>query len=242
MKERPILFRDPMVLAILAGRKTQTRPIIEPQPRADQIMCRNWSKVMRQNPNAIYGDGMTWTALTEDGKPHDYRCPYGLPGDLLWVQEEWRVGAWHEESGCIAVDYRADGYCRREWLHVDDEELFIRLWQQSSDDARAALGPSDRYKWAPGQSPCRWRPSIHMPRWASRILLEVISIRVERLQEISEADCAAEGAPFSYSGFSPEDAPDWRGWYRSLWEQINGSGAWDANPWVWVIEFKRVQP
>ena len=87
-----------------------------------------------------------------------------------------------------------------------------------------------------------WKSPIHMPRWASRITLEVTGVRVERLQDISEADCAKEGAPFTYSGFAPEDAPDWRGWYRDLWESINGPESWDANPWVWVVEFRRIKP
>jgi hypothetical protein len=82
----------------------------------------------------------------------------------------------------------------------------------------------------------KWTPSIHMPRWASRILLEIVSVRVERLQEISRGDAMAEGCPFP----NMADGDDPRQWYAGLWEQINGHGSWDANPWVWVVEFKRV--
>lgn len=143
---------------------------------------------------------------------------FGQPGDRLWVRETWGYHPDYSES-CRRVDYRAD--------------------------------PGHTYDGH------RWRPSIHMPRWASRISLEVVSVRVERLHDISEADALAEGIK-RYS-FRPDD-----GWplcdgythlpddgkctlyptaaeaYRELWESINGTGSWDANPWVWVIEFKKV--
>lgn len=117
-------------------------------------------------------------------------------------------------DGCKAVPPSKWGDCSRIWYWAD--------------------GNPTEGDWT------RPRPSIHMPRWASRILLEITAVRVERLQDISEADCAKEGAPFSYCGFAPEDAPDWRGWYRELWESINGAGSWTQNPWVWVVEFRRV--
>ncbi len=234
MRERPILFSSPMVRAILAGAKTQTRRIVK---------------------NAHM--------MTVDGElvPIAALCPYGQPGDRLWVREEWRVGAWDEIAGCVAIDYKADGYCRREWLRVDDEDLFIRLRQQCIDDARAALGPADRYTWEPGRAPCRWRPSIHMPRWASRITLEITDVRVQRVQDISEADAVADGvrpgdgkwhalgdgeAVFldEFGWFAPErytrhNAP--RHAFREAWEIINGPESWAANPWVWVIEFEKLE-
>lgn len=121
-------------------------------------------------------------------------CPYGEPGDRLWVRETWRVGAWLECDESISVDYRADDSCRLEWLDVPDPDMFERLWVQSTDEARKAFGPHDVYRWSAGDSPCRWRPSIHMPRWASRILLEVVDVRVELLKDISAIDAIAEGA------------------------------------------------
>lgn len=238
MKERPIIFSAPMVMAILDGRKTQTRRIVK---------------------NAHM--------MTVDGElvPIAALCPYGQPGDRLVVREKWRIGAWDEDRGAVAIDY-FDGP-RREWIEVPDPtldgELFNRLWQQSTDDARAAgLTPDDdgRYRWAPGESPCRWRPSIHMPRWASRITLEITDVRVERLQDISEADAVAEGvrqgdgkwhdlgdgeAVFldEFGWFAPErytrhNAP--RHAFREAWEIINGPESWAANPWVWCITFRRV--
>jgi hypothetical protein len=138
------------------------------------------------------------------------RCPYGQPGDRLWVREAWSRD---EEDG--ALFYRADVGTGNE---ADD-------WQRNIYE---------------GASGYRWKPSIFMPRWASRILLEVTAVRVERLQDISEADAIAEGAPWAACG-APQEGSHKAG-FAQLWESINGPNSWDANPWVWVIEFKRVTP
>lgn len=227
-RERPILFSGPMVRAILEGRKTMTRRVVKPQPpKGVTDIVRLCSEFVAAYPNR--------KAI----KPFDYTatCPYGQPGDRLWVRETWRVGAWSEE-GKIAVDYKADGYCRREWLTVDDENLFARLWQQSTDDAIAAIGQRERYEWNPGSSPCRWRPSIHMPRWASRLTLEILSVRVERVQDIRDDDAEREGVDTtnaSIPGYCRER-------FRRLWDSINAASGygWDANPLVWVVEFRRL--
>lgn len=224
MKERPIIFSAPMVRAILDGRKTQTRRIVK---------------------NAHM--------MTVDGElvPIAALCPYGQPGDRLVVREKWRIGAWDEDRGAVAIDY-FDGP-RREWIEVPDPtldgELFNRLWQQSTDDARAAgLTPDDdgRYRWAPGESPCRWRPSIHMPRWASRITLEITDVRVERLQDISEDDAYAEGCrpvrpEIMLDGLVVRTGRSAVDEYRQLWQSIHGPESWSANPSVWVIEFKKLE-
>lgn len=147
-----------------------------------------------------------------DGKWNQRPLPYGQPGDRLWVRETW---ARDSEDGALC--YRAD---IGTGTVADD-------WQRNIDD---------------GAHGYRWRPSIHMPRWASRITLEVVSVRVERLQDISEADAIAEGTqepslvPITGARLSE------RAVYAALWESINGPGSWDANPWVWVVEFKRVTP
>jgi len=220
MKEHPIIFSAPMVRAILEGRKIQTRRAIKPQPaRNAEINC-------------LIG-------------------PY-QPGDRLWVREGWRIGAWDENAGRVAIDYRADGYCRREWLEISDDDsgdIFNQLWIQSTDDAEKALGVREFYHWKPGKSPCRWRPSIFMPRWAARILLEVVSIRVERLQDISTTDCIAEGMDGSITLTLNLDEPcDNRGisvheQFYQLWDSINAKHGYgvDKNPWVWVIEFKIIR-
>jgi len=169
-------------------------------------------------------------------------CPYGQPGDRLWVREAWRIGAWNEDEGEIAVDYLSDNLSRREWLQVPEKDNFEKYWLQCCDDCDKAGVETDdegKYHWEPGQSPCRIRPSIFMPRWASRITLEIVNVRVERLQDISEADAQAEGAEH-YSEIDYTRGSTYQAVYRALWTSINGPGSWDANPWVWVIEFKRV--
>ena len=235
MKEHQILFNAQMVRAILDGRKTQTRRLVK----------------QSSGPHTIEQVIATPDSLDAFIR---HRCRYGQPGDRLWVRESWRIGAWDEDSGCVAIDYMADGYCRKEWIKPTNDprgEIFARLWLQSANDARKVYGELDQYDWQAGESPCRWRPSIHMPRWASRILLEIVSVRVERLQAISDADAQAEGVERVVIG------EGWRRYcddeivgvppcatardsYGTLWQQINGPGSWDANPWVWVIEFRRI--
>lgn len=144
----------------------------------------------------------------------DRACPYGQTGDRLWVRETWAYGI-----HALAADKDEDG----PFVYAADGTTQGRLCE-------------------------RWRPSIHMPRWASRILLEIVSVRVERLQSISEADAEAEGCaaePCDHKRQSCEDVgccgPTAVGAYRYLWDSINGAGSWASNPWVWVVEFKRVE-
>lgn len=232
MKERPILFKAEMVRAILDGRKTQTRRVIAGQPELTEHGGFAYSD--RAGKRWLAGLGGCY-AETVRNFMKNVPCTYGQQGDQLWVRETWRIGAWNEDEEQVAIDYFADGYCRKEWLDVplDERDMFSRLWQQSTDDAIKALGQQDKYKWEPGQSPCRKRTSIHMPRWASRIQLEITNVRVERLQDISEADAEAEGC------FALGDCEcTARRQYGELWESINGTGSWNTNPWVWVIEFK----
>lgn len=237
MKERPILFSSPMVRAILEGRKTQTRRVVKPQPTLD---------------HGLVFEGI---ALGKFGAVSDsvIACPYGTIGDRLWVRETWRVGAWLIEDGMVAVDYKADGLSRRSWLLVRDEDQFDRLVEQSCADAKAAglkMGYDENYTWGPGNSPCRWRPSIHMPRWANRITLEITGIRVERVQEITEEDARAEGITdggcLECGNHEPcgcsNPNPDARDAFIYLWDSINSKRhPWASNPWVWVIEFRRLK-
>ena len=151
-------------------------------------------------------------------------APYGQPGDRLWVREAW---ARDDEDGCMM--YRADV----------GHDVCADAWEQGRIE---------------GVSRYRWRPSIHMPRWASRITLEISAVRVERLQDISYEDALAEGVadarPLLANGRPPEtnETPDeisrrlrWpQREYEILWNSINGPASWDKNPYVWVIEFKRV--
>ena len=180
--ERPILFSAPMVRSLLAGTKTQTR-----RPLRDGTWWTPQHGVIRMASAGL--------ALTGFAK---VPCPYGKPGDRLWVRES------HMDLGACFL-YRAD---------------------HGAETERALV--------APGQ---RWRPSIHMPRAASRVLLEVTEVRVEPLQAISRGDAMAEGCPFA----NMAAGPDPRDWYRDLWNEINGPGSWYANPWVWAVSFKRVE-
>lgn len=187
-RERPILFSGKMVRSILAGTKTQTRRLVKPPPPL---------------PSG-------WRAPEFSVAGRDYRCPYGRPGDTLWVRETWRLTRDLDRlapSHCappLAIKYEADGY------------------ETSIGDVRFG----------------RLRPSIHMPRWASRITLRVTEVRVERLQDISEEDARADGI---YSAW-PAVGHSARALFRSLWDDINAKRApWATNPWVWVVSFERVQ-
>lgn len=233
MLERPILFSAPMVRAILDGQKTQTRRVVKPQP----------PKFVRHSvaPQELRGEPKKHTAPYFDaynGGPHwcwwdEYdrqgagwiKCPYGKPGDRLWVRETVACGACAPGK----PSHWSPAFWRREQGTPSNPN---GLWYAADD-----LAP-ERPITARG----KWTPAIHMPRWASRILLEIVSIRVERLNACSEADALAEGSqhpslvPIVGAGWSSRDM------YARLWEHINGEGSWSANPWVWVVEFKRAQP
>ena len=199
MKERPMLFSGPMVRALLAGTKTQTRRVVKIPQRME---------------------GFTSPA----GALVDFDCPYGQPGDRLWVREACRAheitdaehdGVHLPNPGTDGVVYLADGAFREIENTPEASEKWISLSSYRGKD-------------------CATVPPIHMPRWASRITLEITNVRVERLQQISVQDALAEGVQREGEYL---DMP--RMAYKSLWEQINGAGSWDANPFVWVIEFRR---
>ena len=226
-KERPILFSSEMVRAILEGRKTQTR-------RAMKVQPFDWATEFVEAPSE---------KLPGTGKPGHWlfgnngfvsvrgcgRCPYGSIGDRLWVRETWQVdapcdGTWDDVVfyGCkgASLDFIPEKYKKPE--HI----LYKATWEDCV---------------------MSWRPSIHMPRWASRITLEIVNVRVERVQDISEEDAAAEGLEIDKDGFFFVNVPgnkyfnkSAKSIYAELWNKIYGSGSWEANPWVWVIEFKAV--
>lgn len=223
-----------MVRAILAGTKTQTRRIAKGE-RASRGMESGWLL----KPYGFLNDRQFAKAA----------CPYGQPGDRLWVRETWmpdppRDGTWPHVTydGCKPHDKSLIP----DRFHSPEHCLYRGTWK--------------------GHDLTGWTPAIHMPRWASRILLEITEVRVERLQAISEADAIAEGIEPAYVDVmgrqrwrmyphrdgrgGPEDevvtyvgpthTSKPRESYRSLWLGINGTGSWDANPWVWVVEFKRI--
>ena len=210
MKERPILFSAPMVKAILDGRKTVTRRVVKPQPPANAHQVETW-----HHPDTK-PRFFTWTTAGEISDQWEpLPCPYGQPGEKLWVRETW-------------MDLLGTGIERKTGDHG--------RYAYAADTPPGSYGDDQRKAYG-----LKWRPSIHMPRAASRITLEVTDVRVERLQDISETDALEEGITYNdlpNNGLDPRRA---RTWYHRLWESINGPGSWDANPFVWVVEFKRVE-
>lgn len=213
MKERPILFSGPMVRAILNGTKTQTR-------RAVKGVFRHEYRIP---PGPLWCDSIK---DPEDGHPVrldlannvDHACPYGQPGDRLWVRETHLAAAGRLNVKGAPVYFRSDGDMVR-----DDSGDRDGWWMGDHFFPGAAR-------------PFHWTPAIHMPRRLSRILLEITDIRVERLQEISRGDAMEEGCSFS----NMETGPDPRQWYKDLWGKINGPGSWEGNPWVWVVSFRKL--
>lgn len=224
MKERPILFSGPMVRAILEGRKTMTRRVCKPQPHSvgDQFSTTQHKALMIRRPGED-----AWKEIP---------CPYGKPGDLLWVRESFAYPAGGAPPDPSKVVFAADG----SWV------------------SQGVVPAADNYVVY---------PSIHMPRWASRLTLRVKAVRVERLQDIGEQDAIAEGvAPIDsriHSGVDPnqrkiaviaDSPPAWmtdardegpyvrtaREEFMKLWDSINAKHPWDSNPWVWAVEFEVV--
>lgn len=215
-KERPIGFNGPNVRAILEGRKTQTRRIVKSKEPVHE--CKN-----------AWVAGGIWRFSNWEPKEHvgfAVKCPYGKPGDRLWVKETWadvtRAFQLHECEDVQNVAFRAD------------DSVYV-----AGGAYLEKLGDS-------GIIVDKWRPSIFLPHYASRLTLEIAAVRVERLQDISNTDLLAEGVPpLPYS--NPDDPIDefhgrYESAFQSLWDSINGKRApWDSNPWVWVVEFKRVE-
>jgi len=229
MREKPILFSAPMVQAILAGKKTQTRRVIKPDVSAGFDVGRGTEDAKAGYP-FIEDKFGNWL-------PAVRFAPY-QPGDLMWVRERWRVAAWSEEDG-IQVEYRSDASYSH-WIQPPDG--IDDLWEQSTDDAIMAGLVTDEngdYSWGRDECPTRWRPSIFMPRWASRITLRVTGVRAERLQEISEEDAKAEGVGAWHDTTA---GTIYRPEFQLLWNAINAKRGytWTSNPWVWAITFERV--
>ena len=222
MKERPILFSSEMVRAILDNRKTQTRRVIKPQPPAD-LKWGGWLIGTTGNKREI--GSATWDDEIDgvSHRKHSAKCPYGDPGDHLWVRETWAdLRAYMNET----YPHQPPAVYKADYIHLVGEG---------------------------------WKPSIFMPRWASRITLEITWVRVERVQDISEADAIAEGVAKNWIGNDcpPEYTNEYERYgaplevppcysakesYETLWDSINEKRgySWASNPWVWVVEFTRL--
>jgi len=211
--ERPILFSAEMVRALLAGRKTQTRRIVKPQPQSDHAM--------------VYADHT------------DFKCPYGEEGDRLWVKETFttyrrKTRSEQRKTESILKAF-FDGKFKSEAEFVNKA-----LEMPLGSGGLNVLYAADFGEWAYNKDSDLgpWKPSIFMPRKASRLTLEIKTLRVERLQNISEEDAEAEGCCIALVGHDDDFA---RNCYRKLWESLNSAQSWNDNPWVWVIEFQKLE-
>ena len=232
MKERGMIFNGEMVRAILDGRKTQTRrPIKWKQTRFTEIGERE------------DGSKWPWSEDAEHACDFWHPCPFGAVGDRIWVRETWgvvsheldedgRIQPWKPDRPATAIHEMpfGNGYYSGHAIYAADGDF---TW-----------GDDDGYE--DGRS-C-WKPSIHMPRAASRILLEITDVRVERLNAINEHDAQAEGVAKLRGGFWKHYQPGWtqhqlsaRGSFVTLWKSIYGDESWNSNSWVWVIKFKRIE-
>ncbi|HGX3178796.1 TPA: morphogenetic protein [Klebsiella variicola] len=214
MKERGMIFNGEMVRAILDGRKTQTRRIMAPQPADDIERC------IFPNPEAI---GWKSSLRHKHGSTTAHFCHYGKPGDRIWVRETFQ--------GPLFDYDLMDSYCK-DPTPFEKPEFCVY---------KADGVPAPEFYDADDELHCCWRPSIHMPRWASRILLEITDVRVERLNAISQEDAQAEGCCYGRGGGVPDFAVTPADHFPTLWASIYGEESWKANGWVWVISFKRVE-
>lgn len=242
MNETPILFSAPMVKALLAATKTVTRRLVTPRPpsvedvHAKAGISYSWfTDGHARSRDEFRVVGPVW-AVRDLSYPTVIRCPYGAPGDRLWVKETWRpsIAHGHGMDACdcadVMVRYAADGEGR-----LFNERDIPAEWTMPKAARTGNVTP------------------LFMPRWASRITLEMTDIRVERLQDITETDALAEGihefklpngsvfgtnpCPAALVGGTAVEA------FASLWDHINGRrAAWSSNPWLWVVSFRRVAP
>lgn len=222
MSEKPTLFSGAMVRAIINGTKTQTRRIVKPEPVLDSSLISGPTGVVDgKEVGVVRRNHLIWPA--KHGCHTDFhqgirwienRCPYGQPSDRIWVREN----GW--EPPLITSKMLREGADTWPKYAYDADDIDHAFYKEMG--------------W-------KRRPSIHMPRWASRLTLEIVSVRVERLQNISTDDAEAEGAIRWWNEQpTPREIVHPKRAYQNLWESINGEGSWAANPWVWVVEFRKV--
>lgn len=236
MTERPIIFSAESVRAIMAGRKRQTRRLL--------TRLRRFGAITKVKESAHKSKGFHWFFADKDGRPYDVTdnvFQHYLPfkkGDILWVRETWQTGSTLDGP---QISYRATP----DFFKID-------VWNGPDE----GMGPSFNYDRCPGadfscwladvlDNDKPWRSPIHMPRWASRITLEVTEVRVQKLQDTSDEDALAEGIRWTGTSYYIGAGDTFRSSkeaYAFLWNSIHGAGAWDENPWVAAITFKRVKP
>jgi hypothetical protein len=224
IRERPIIMGADSVRAILDGRKTQTRRVVNSRIFIE-IDNGNDPPIFQDSPN--FGE-----ALMKYG-----RYPYGYIGDRLWVKEIWKPGAWRND-GRVAIDYMASPeLTHTPWIHMGDQtDNYIPRWLNEISEIGIIPNHDGRYEWEPGKSPFKWKRAMYMPQFASRITLEITDIRVERLQDITGEDALKEGFCNYGTDVDTLDA------FCEAWQKLNAKRGypWESNPWVWVISFKKV--
>jgi hypothetical protein len=245
-KQIPILFSTPMVKGINKLNKTQTRRT----SGLDEINKQGWvyshSSLEGNVPHpAKKYDTAPWYLFNPQNGNHKswaIQCPFGQPGDILWVRETFANG--YNETLDPNIGKEEKDWTLRYWVYKDGSQLY-------SD---GSYFPNNKQGTEPSFNGAKWKPSIHMPKAAARIWLQIVSVKVQRLQDISENDAVAEG--IERCG-PPHDDVQRYGWrfksylqegcaclpkasFQTLWQKINGLESWDANPWVWVVEFKRI--
>lgn len=241
MKERPILFSTDMVRELREDRKTQTRrtrglDAINAEPDEWQLLSPDAKTPWRSEPEAniwrFEAKANGTTRLID--QVYGEKCPYGIAGDKIWTREAFAI---HNVTASeYGIGYRADHQTGN--LSETDGGYNFRYFSEFEPEL------SRQREWAEkNRGSERWKPSLFLPRWASRDTMELVSVRPERLQDICYADVMAEGVPpvpCLDGNMSTEDITDIaRSVYGRLWESINGDGAWTSNPWVWRIEFRR---
>ncbi len=217
VKERPILYSPLMIQAINDRRKTMTRRIIKPQPGSyhDNSIIWRGKDPRSLGEKLAFSVPVIWQSGTTIHSWANRLCPYGKVGDRLWVREKFQLICGGNAGGKSHIQVR---------YLADDSHSLIEVEYPVLEKYASRILRRKTF------------PSIHMPRWASRILLEVTEVRIERLQDITEADSLAEGV------ISPKGS--WftaKYFFHKLWDDINGPGAWEKNPWVWVVVFKVVE-
>lgn len=264
--ERPLSFFNSPVKATLNGTKTQTTVVLRVQPEwveseENSLSASGW---YYRDP---YGKFELKSYPDEESFKKAFLehaiCPYGKIGDHIWIREEWKAGAWCDD-GRVAIDYKASPeLTKTPWIQVDDFGEFENYWAQWTDQLEQSgleADDNNHYHWEPGKSPLEWNTADSMPRWASRIQLEITNTRFERLQDISiedalaqgieriQVNCSRDGIKTAYRDYeiegitrnNPIDS------FRTLWNKVCSSKisshihnqSWEQNPWIWVIDFK----
>lgn len=265
--ETGLICQPDMAAAIYLDRKTETRRTngldsFNSDPDFWNRKGNPMKKIVRFWDSSIENDPNPLSIQFGFKDPIDcieyVNSVYGKPGDMLYVRENFKLGAWREEDGRMAFDYMASPeLTNTHWCRFTDEEdpdgdKFQAFWEKATNQLLSkGIEPDQngQFCWEAGKSPLNWKPSIHMPKAASRLWLMIEEIRVERVLDITEEDAKAEGVQSGegllkgsclfydyeskqYSLTNPKSS------FKSLWKSINGEESWTSNPWVWVVKFR----